>query len=335
MGKTVFIDSYKSKLSVRETQRGIRFIKDTFQKKLSEALNLEYISAPLFLRKGRGLNDDLNGVERKVHFDLKEIEGEYEIVQSLAKWKRYALYKYNFSVGEGLYTNMNAIRRDDDMDNIHSVYVDQWDWCKVISREQRNEEYLKDTVIKIVNAIADTQEELQKVFPALKNKIKREVHFVTSQELEDKYPDLTPKQREKEETKKYGTIFVMQIGGLLKSGIKHDGRAPDYDDWKLNGDLIFWNSVLGEQIEISSMGIRVDAESLVEQLKAEGKEDKLALEFQSGIYSGRFPLTIGGGIGQSRLCVLLLEKLHIGEVQCSVWQPEIKAECKDRGINLL
>ena len=332
---TVYVDGYQSALSVRETEKAIRFIKDTFQKKLADALNLEYISAPLFLRKGRGLNDDLNGVERKVHFDLRELEGEYEIVQSLAKWKRYALYKYGFHVGEGLYTNMNAIRRDDDMDNIHSVYVDQWDWCKVISREQRNEAFLKETVIAIVGAIADTQEQVQKAFPALKNKICREVHFITTQELEDKYPDLTPKQREKEETRQYGTIFVMQIGGLLKSGIKHDGRAPDYDDWALNGDLIFWNPVLEEQIEISSMGIRVDAESLEKQLKAEGKEEKLKLEFQSGIYENRFPLTIGGGIGQSRLCVLLLEKLHIGEVQCCVWQPEVKAECKKRGINLL
>ena len=332
---TVYVDGYQSALSVRETEKAIRFIKDVFQKKLAAALNLEYISAPLFLRKGRGLNDDLNGVERKVHFDLRELEGEYEIVQSLAKWKRYALYKYGFEVGEGLYTNMNAIRRDDDMDNIHSVYVDQWDWCKVISKEQRCEAFLKQTVVQIVNAIADTQLEVQKAFPALKAKINREVHFITSQELEDKYPDLTPKQREKEETKQFGTIFVMQIGGVLKSGIKHDGRAPDYDDWSLNGDLIFWNPVLQEQIEISSMGIRVDAESLEKQLKAEGKEEKLALEFQSGIYEGRFPLTIGGGIGQSRLCVLLLEKLHIGEVQCCVWQPEVKAECKKRGIHLL
>ncbi|MBQ6381081.1 MAG: aspartate--ammonia ligase [Clostridia bacterium] len=332
---TVYVEGYQSALSIRETEKAIRLIKDTFQQRLSKALNLEYISAPLFLRKGRGLNDDLNGVERKVHFDLKELEGEYEIVQSLAKWKRYALYKYGFAVGEGLYTNMNAIRRDDDMDNIHSVYVDQWDWCKVISKEQRNEAYLKETVKTIVGAIADTQEDVQKVFPALKNKIKREVHFITTQALEDKYPDLTPKQREKEETKQFGTVFIMQIGGKLKSGIKHDGRAPDYDDWTLNGDLLFWNPVLEEQIEISSMGIRVDAESLEKQLKAEGKEEKLSMEFHSGIYEGRFPLTIGGGIGQSRLCVLLLEKLHIGEVQCCVWQPEVKAECKKRGIQLL
>ena len=294
---TVYVDGYQSALSIRETEKAIRLIKDTFQKKLSQALNLEYISAPLFLRKGRGLNDDLNGVERKVHFDLKELEGEYEIVQSLAKWKRYALYKYGFQAGEGLYTNMNAIRRDDDMDNIHSVYVDQWDWCKVISKEQRNEAFLKETVIKIVEAIAETQEDVQKVFPALKNKIKRDVYFITTQELEDKYPDLTPKEREKEVTRQYGTVFIMQIGGKLKSGIKHDGRAPDYDDWTLNGDLLFWNHVLEEQIEISSMGIRVDAESLEKQLKAEGKEEKLSMEFHSGIYSGKFPLSIGGGIG--------------------------------------
>jgi len=332
---TVYVDGYQSALSIRETEKAIRFIKDTFQQKLSQALNLEYISAPLFLRKGRGLNDDLNGVERKVHFDLKELEGEYEIVQSLAKWKRYALYKYGFQVGEGLYTNMNAIRRDDDMDNIHSVYVDQWDWCKVISADQRNEAYLKQTVQTIVGAIADTQEEVQQQFPALKNKINRDVHFITTQQLEDKYPDLTPKEREKEETRQFGTVFIMQIGGKLKSGIKHDGRAPDYDDWTLNGDLLFWNHILDEQIEISSMGIRVDAASLEQQLKAEGKEEKLSMEFHKGISEGRFPLTIGGGIGQSRLCVLLLEKLHIGEVQCCVWQPEVKAECKKRGIQLL
>ena len=332
---TVYVDGYQSALSIRETEKAIRFIKDTFQQKLSQALNLEYISAPLFLRKGRGLNDDLNGVERKVHFDLKELEGEYEIVQSLAKWKRYALYKYGFQVGEGLYTNMNAIRRDDDMDNIHSVYVDQWDWCKVISAEQRNEAFLKETVKTIVGAIADTQEEVQQQFPALKNKINRDVHFITTQQLEDKYPDLTPKEREKEETRQFGTVFIMQIGGKLKSGIKHDGRAPDYDDWTLNGDLLFWNHILDEQIEISSMGIRVDAASLEQQLKAEGKEEKLSMEFHKGISEGRFPLTIGGGIGQSRLCVLLLEKLHIGEVQCCVWQPEVKAECKKRGIQLL
>ena len=332
---TVYVDGYQSALSIRETEKAIRFIKDTFQQKLSQALNLEYISAPLFLRKGRGLNDDLNGVERKVHFDLKELEGEYEIVQSLAKWKRYALYKYGFQVGEGLYTNMNAIRRDDDMDNIHSVYVDQWDWCKVISAEQRNEAFLKETVKTIVGAIADTQAEVQQQFPALKYKINRDVHFITTQQLEDKYPDLPPKEREKEETRQFGTVFIMQIGGKLKSGIKHDGRAPDYDDWTLNGDLLFWNHVVDEQIEISSMGIRVDAASLEKQLKAEGKEEKLSMEFHSGIYEGRFPLTIGGGIGQSRLCVLLLEKLHIGEVQCCVWQPEVKAECKKRGIQLL
>lgn len=335
MSETKYVENYVSKLTIRETQKGIRFIKDTFQKKLSSALNLEYISAPLFVKKGSGLNDDLNGIERKVEFSLKETKSHVEIVQSLAKWKRYALYKYNFNIGEGLYTNMNAIRRDDDMDNIHSVYVDQWDWCKVITREQRNTDFLKETVIKIVNAIADTQDELQKVFPALHLKINRDVHFITSQELEDKYPNITPKEREKEETKLYGTVFIMQIGGILNSGTRHDGRAPDYDDWALNGDLIFWNNVLDEQIEISSMGIRVDSDSLLSQLKEAGEEDRLKLEFHQGIYNNKLPLTIGGGIGQSRLCVLLLEKMHIGEVQCSVWQTDVIKKCKEKGIALL
>lgn len=335
MSDTKFIDGYISALSIRKTQKGIRLIKDVFQKKLSEALNLEYISAPLFIKKGTGLNDDLNGTERKVEFELRETGDEVEIVQSLAKWKRYALYKYHFKPDEGLYTNMNAIRRDDDMDNIHSVYVDQWDWCRVITPEQRNEEFLKQIVTKIVGAIADTQDEVQKAFPSLYRKVERNVHFVTSQELEDKYPGLTPKEREREETKKYKTIFVMQIGGLLKSGTKHDGRAPDYDDWSLNGDLIFWNDILDEQIEISSMGIRVDAESLVSQLKQANAEDRLELNFHKGIYNNTLPLTIGGGIGQSRLCLLLLEKLHIGEVQCSVWQEDVIKACKERGVNLL
>lgn len=335
MGETKFVDGYVSKLSIRETQKGIRFIKDTFQRKLSEQLNLEYISAPLFVIKGNGLNDDLNGIERKVEFTLKQTNDTVEIVQSLAKWKRYALYKYDFKPDEGLYTNMNAVRRDDEMDNIHSTYVDQWDWCKVITREQRTQDYLKEIVIKIVNAIGDTQTALQGIFPALSFQINRDVHFITSQELEDKYPALSPKEREKKETEKYGTIFVMQIGGLLNSGIRHDGRAPDYDDWTLNGDLIFWNNILGEQIEISSMGIRVDAETLVSQLEETGEEARLKLDFHKKIYDNTLPLSIGGGIGQSRLCVLLLEKMHIGEVQCSVWQEDFLAKCRKKGINIL
>lgn len=326
---------YKSKLSLRETQKAIKTVKDTFQLKLSKALNLDRITAPIMVTKASGINDDLNGVERKVHFTMKNVEGEAEVVQSLAKWKRMALYRYGYQPGEGIYTDMNAIRRDDDVDNLHSLFVDQWDWCRVITERDRNVDFLKDTVSRIVRAIAETNEAVKEKFPALSAEISDEVFFVTTQELEDRYPDLTAKQRENAVTKEHGTVFIMQIGGKLMSGEKHDGRAPDYDDWQLNGDIFVWNDVLGCAIELSSMGIRVNAESLARQLDEAGCPERRNFEFHRGILEGRLPLTIGGGIGQSRLCMTLLQKAHIGEVQCSVWPEEMREECRAGGIILL
>ena len=335
MYKLYVKEGYRSALSLRETQQAISLIKETFQKKFAKALGLERISAPLFVTKKSGLNDDLNGVERKVEFDLKECDEVCQIVQSLAKWKRYALYKYGFKVGEGLYTDMNAVRRDDSMDNTHSVYVDQWDWEKVITRKDRNIDFLKDTVKKIVAAIADTHAAIVKAYPALSAKTEKNVFFVTSQELEDAYPNLTPKEREDAVTKKYKTVFIMQIGGALRSGGKHDGRAPDYDDWELNGDLFVWDDAIGSALELSSMGIRVDEDSLVKQLTVAGCKERLKLDYHKMIIDKTLPLTIGGGIGQSRLCMYMLEKLHIGEVESSVWQEEMLEKCKIMGIDIL
>ena len=328
-------EGYASALSLRDTQKAIKFVKDAFQTRLAAALNLERISAPLLVRSGSGLNDDLNGVERKVDFDMKEIGGKAEVVQSLAKWKRVALLRYGFKEGEGLYTDMNAIRRDDDVDNDHSICVDQWDWEKVIAPEDRTLDFLKNTVRKIVAAVADTKEAVRAAFPALTGRISREPFFILSQDLEDQYPALTPKQRETEIVKKHKTVFVMQIGGDLKSGDPHDGRAPDYDDWTLNGDLLFWNEVLAQPIEISSMGVRVDAAALKKQLEIRGNLDRLRFDYHKGIAEGRLPLTIGGGIGQSRMCLLLLEKLHIGEVLCSIWPEEMERACRAAGVQLL
>lgn len=328
-------EGYHSPLSIRETQKAIKFIKDAFQVKLSEALGLERISAPLIVTHASGINDDLNGVERKVSFDLGSFDGEMEIVQSLAKWKRMALKEYGFSVGEGLYTDMNAIRRDDDVDNIHSIFVDQWDWERVISKEQRTMQFLQDTVRKIVSAVVDVKNLVTEKYPELHSSIEREVFFITSQALEDLYPDLSPKQREYEIVKEHKTVFISQIGCILKSGKKHDGRSPDYDDWTLNGDLLFWNPVLNEPIEISSMGIRVDKDSLLNQLKETNTEERLQFPYHKGIVEGTLPLTIGGGIGQSRLCLLLLEKVHVGEVHASVWPKEDREECLKHGIQLL
>lgn len=329
------VDGYSSALTLRETQKAIKLVKDTFANELAAALNLERVSAPFIVKKGSGINDDLNGVERKVEFDIKEIEGTAEIVQSLAKWKRTALKAYGYGVDEGLYTNMNAIRRDDDCDNVHSIFVDQWDWERVISKEERNVEFLKDVVKKIVGAIDNTQKIAHKAFPQLKKELATDVFFITTQELEDMYPDKTPKEREDIITKEKGVVFIMQIGDLLKSGIKHDGRAPDYDDWKLNGDLLFWNETLRHAFEVSSMGIRVDSESLGYQLKAADAEDRMKYDYHKGIADGTLPLTIGGGIGQSRLSMLILEKAHIGEVQVSLWPEKMIADCKNSGINLL
>lgn len=331
----ILVDGYKSTLSLRETQRAIKFVKDVFQKEFKSALNLERTSAPLFVTTDSGLNDDLNGVERKVTFDIKKTGANVEVVQSLAKWKRMALYRYGFNEGEGLYTDMSAIRRDDDMDNDHSIYVDQWDWEKVISAKDRNINYLKQTVEKIVHAIKQAEIMVHKQYSTLKNSIEENVFFITSQELEDLYPNISPKQREYEIVKQKKTVFIMQIGHKLNSGIRHDGRAPDYDDWNLNGDLLFWNSILNKPIEISSMGIRVDADSLKSQLEIANATERMKFQYHKGIIEGTLPLTIGGGIGQSRMCLLLLEKMHIGEVQSSVWQDEVVKVCEEHNINLL
>lgn len=337
MNKVYVPEGYKSALSVYDTQRAIELIKETFQKNLRTALNLKRVSAPLFVSADTGLNDDLNGVERAVDFDVPAVGGKhFQVVHSLAKWKRLALKRYEFYVGNGLYTDMNAIRRDEDvLDNIHSVYVDQWDWEKIISREDRNVEYLKDTVRRIVSAICNTCDELMWEFPVLKTQLNREVTFVTSQELEDMYPDLTPNQREYEFAKEHKTIFIMQIGKTLRSGTRHDGRAPDYDDWDLNGDIIFYNEVLDRAFEVSSMGIRVDEESLARQLKISGCENRRELLYHRMLLNGELPLTIGGGIGQSRLCMLLMGCAHIGEVQSGVWDDETREVCEKAGIFLL
>lgn len=329
-------ENYKCTLDLRQTQTAIKVIKDTFQKTLSEALNLDRITAPIIVRSDCGINDDLNGVERKVNFSVKELnEDKCEVVQSLAKWKRMALHRYGYAPGEGIYTDMNAIRRDDDMDNLHSIFVDQWDWERIITNEDRSIEFLKDTVVKIASAIYYTLSKVKEIYPQIPTVISDEVYFITSQELEDMYPNLSAKERENAVVKKYKTVFLMQIGAKLKSGEKHDGRAPDYDDWKLNGDLLYWNEVLGSAIEISSMGIRVDAKALEEQLKISGHEERKKFNYHSMILNNELPLTIGGGIGQSRLCLLLLGKAHVGEVQVSVWDEEMIKKCKENGITLL
>ncbi len=326
---------YKPVLSVYDTQKAIGMVKRTFEDNLGDALNLKRVSAPLFVLPQTGLNDDLNGVERPVEFDILETKSNAQIVHSLAKWKRMALHKYGFPVGEGLYTDMNAVRRDEEMDNLHSIYVDQWDWEKVIDKSTRNLDTLKTTVTSIVNAICDTQEAVIKVYPQLKGTLSRDVSFVTTQQLEDMYPALSPKERENTYVKECGTAFIMQIGDVLKSGVKHDGRAPDYDDWALNGDIVFWYDVLECAFEVSSMGIRVDEKSLDEQLTKAGCDNRRTLPFHKMLLDGELPLTMGGGIGQSRLCMLLLRKAHIGEVQVSVWDNETISGCKTAGIELL
>lgn len=326
---------YKSKLSVLETQSIIRSLRHKFEESLCDALNLSRVSAPLFVKKGSGLNDDLNGVERPVSFDILQTGETVEVVHSLAKWKRMALGKYGFALHTGLYADMNAIRRDEVTDNIHSLYVDQWDWEKVISVEDRNEEYLRDTVRRIYAAVLITADYIERKYSFLDNYLPREISFVSTYELENEYPDLTPKERENMAAKKYGAVFLSQIGGRLKDGSKHDGRAPDYDDWTLNGDIIVHNRVTDAAFEISSMGIRVDEKSLVSQLKAENALNRLELPFHKALIEGRLPLTIGGGIGQSRLCMLLLQKAHIGEVHASVWPKEETEKCRELGIELL
>lgn len=326
---------YKSALTLRETQHAIKYIKDVFQQALSFALTLDRVTAPLIVTTASGINDDLNGVERKVDFTIKEFDAHAEVVQSLAKWKRMALYRYGYKPGEGIYTDMNAIRRDDNVDNIHSIFVDQWDWEKVITRDQRTTEFLKEAVKSIVKAICYTKRKVSLRYPVLKGAVKEEPYFITTEELLKTYPGRTAKERERLIAKEHGTVFIMNIGGALSDGKPHDGRAPDYDDWQLNGDLIFWNEVLQDSFEVSSMGIRVDEKSLISQLAVAGAEDRMRFDYHKMIADGTLPLTIGGGIGQSRLCMLLLEKAHIGEVQVSVWPEDMAKECAENGITLL
>lgn len=329
-------ENYDPVLSVRDTQEAIKYIRDTFQKELGSQLHLSRISAPLYLPKSSGLNDNLNGVELPVSFTMNDVPGEeMEVVHSLAKWKRYALKKYGFKVNKGLYTNMNAIRKDEEMDNLHSAYVDQWDWEKIIKKEDRNEKVLKREVRRIFKVIKHMEHEVWYKYPEAVNHLPDKIHFITTQELLDLYPDLDPKERENKITKKYGAVFVMKIGDRLSNGEKHDGRAPDYDDWELNGDILFWYEPLQCSLEISSMGIRVDEKSLVSQLEKENCTDRLQLPYHKGIINQELPYTIGGGIGQSRLCMLLLKKAHIGEVQCSIWPQDMVETCLAHNIQIL
>ena len=336
MSKITLPENYQSLLGLYDTQKAIGLIKTIFQEKICMALHLKRVTAPLFVMQGSGLNDDLNGVERPVAFDVPCLNQEAEVVHSLAKWKRYALYKYGFRPGQGLVTDMNAIRRDEELDNLHSIYVDQWDWEKVITADQRTLDFLQDTVRDIVDAVCATSDELRWKFPELKNiHLGRNVTFITTQELEDRYPNFTPKQRENAFAKEHGTVCIMQIGGKLKSGKPHDGRAPDYDDWALNCDILFWNKPLGCALELYSMGIRVNAESLRRQLEEAGCPQRAELPFHKMLLDGTLPLTMGGGIGQSRLCMLLLGKAHVGEVQVSLWDDVTVAACEKAGIALL
>ena len=335
MKKSFIPEGYHPVLDEYDTQRAIAYIKRTFQDEFASALDLKRVSAPLFVTEESGLNDNLNGYERPVSFDIPSVGTDAQVVHSLAKWKRLALKRYNFSTGNGLYTDMNAIRRDEDLDNIHSIYVDQWDCEKIITRENRNLDYFKLIVRSIVNAICDTNDRLHVRYPQLRVELDREVSFITTQELEDMYPELTPSERETAYVKEHKTTCIMQIGGALRSGKPHDGRAPDYDDWQLNGDILFWNDVLGRAFEISSMGIRVDAVSLDRQLTAAGCDDRRELPFHKMLLNDELPLTIGGGIGQSRLCMLMMGCAHIGEVQASVWDANTTEVCEKAGVRLL
>ncbi len=329
-------ENYDPHLTIRETQSAIKYIRDTFQQEFGREMHLERISAPLFLEKSSGLNDNLNGVERPVAFDVPGIGTEtVEVVHSLAKWKRLALKHYHFDPGEGLYTNMNAIRRDEELDNLHSCYVDQWDWEKVIMREQRTEDTLKLAVRTICKIIKHMEHEVWYKYPQAVNHLPDDITFITTQQLEDRYPELSPKERENQITREYGCVFLMKIGDKLKSGEPHDGRAPDYDDWQLNGDILYWYPVLNCALEISSMGIRVDEKSLDEQLTKAGCDDRRQLPYHQMILNRELPYTIGGGIGQSRLCMLLLNRAHIGEVQASLWPQKMRDDCRAHNILLL
>ncbi len=336
--KTYIPQGYESLLSIYDTQKAISLLKRLFEDRLGALLNLYRVSAPLFVAQDSGLNDNLNGVERPVSFDILRSDIRAEVVQSLAKWKRLALKRYDFHPGKGLYTDMNAIRRDEDeLDNLHSVYVDQWDWEKVITPQDRTVEYLHDTVKQIVTAICDTQDTMEAIYPQLQTlgKLSREVSFVTALELEERWPAKTPTEREDVYLNEHRTAFIQGIGGALRSGKPHDGRAPDYDDWDLNGDILVWNGLLGRAMELSSMGIRVDPVSLDRQLTLAGCDERRQLPYHKLLLAGELPLTIGGGIGQSRLSMLLLGKAHIGEVQASIWDAETMQLCKEAGIMLL
>ena len=329
-------ENYEPVIDLMESQRAIKKIKDYFQQELAYGLNLRRVSAPLFVTPESGLNDNLNGFERRVEFTLKGMdEQQVEIVQSLAKWKRMALGKYGIQPGHGIYTDMNAIRRDEDLDNLHSVYVDQWDWEKVITKEQRTEEYLREVVTTIYNAMKNLGDYVNRLYRGIQTELPNEIFFVTTQELEDMYPDVTPEEREDLITKEHGAVFIMKIGDVLASGEKHGGRAPDYDDWELNGDIILWDEVLDRAVELSSMGIRVDAEAMDRQLTKAGCDYRRELDFHKAILEDRLPYTIGGGIGQSRLCMFFLRKAHIGEVQVSVWPKEMIETCEAHNIYLL
>ena len=329
-------DGYKPNMTIKETEIAIKFIKDHFENILARELNLTRVSAPLFVRPETGLNDNLNGVERPVSFDVPDAGGAgVEIVQSLAKWKRMALKRYDFKLGEGLYTDMNAIRRDEVLDNLHSAYVDQWDWEKILDKSERTEEKLKSIVRQLYSVFKKTEDEVCKAFPKLEKFLPADISFITTQELEDMYPDLDPKGREDAILKEKKAVFIMKIGGVLKSGIKHDGRAPDYDDWELNGDILFWYPVLNRAFEVSSMGIRVDEDSLAKQLRIAGCEERRELPFHRDLLARRLPYTVGGGIGQSRICMFYLGKAHVGEVQSSLWPEDMAEDCRKHGIQLL
>ena len=327
--------NYNPVLDLRDTEIAIKLVKDFFEQELSRALNLTRVSAPIMVTPESGLNDNLNGVERPVSFDVLETGKQVEIVHSLAKWKRQALKTYGFSVGEGLYTDMNAIRRDEITDNIHSIFVDQWDWERIMAPSERNERFLREIVGRIYMTLRKTEGFVCAHYPHIKPELPDQISFVTTQELEDRYPSLTPKQREYEAAKQYGAVFLMQVGGALRSGRPHDGRAPDYDDWSLNGDILLYDPLLDISLEVSSMGIRVDPETLRRQLKIRGCEERAELPFQKALLNGELPQTIGGGIGQSRMCVYFLRKAHVGEVQASLWPEEVQKACHAAHIPLL
>ena len=329
-------EGYKPVLGIRETEVAIKQLKDFFESSLARELKLTRVSAPLFVQPETGTNDNLNGIERPVSFDVKGVGGkEVEIVHSLAKWKRMALHRYGFGHGEGLYTDMNAIRRDEDLDNLHSIYVDQWDWERVLLKEERTFDTLKEIVDKIYKVFKETEDYVSKLYPSFKKFLPEEIAFVTTQELEDRFPLLSPKEREDAIAKEKGAVFIMQIGGELASGIRHDGRAPDYDDWTLNGDIIFWYPVLEVALELSSMGIRVDEDALERQLKLANCEDRKEFVFHRMLLDKKLPYTVGGGIGQSRICMFFLQKAHVGEVQASIWPQDMVKACEEAQMLLL